>query len=41
MAHEVLARIDDISEFLQDQSAEAEQLGRLPDATAKSSANLA
>ena len=35
MAHEVLARIDDISEFLQDQSAEAEQLGRLPDATAK------
>ena len=35
MAHEVLSRIDDISEFLQDQSAEAEQLGRLPDATAK------
>ncbi|HCH20009.1 MAG: hydroxylase [Cellvibrionales bacterium] len=35
MAHEVLARIDDISDFLQGQSAEAEQLGRLPDATAK------
>jgi len=34
MAHEVLARIDEIADYLQEQSAEAEQIGRLPDATA-------
>lgn len=35
MAHEVLAKINDMADFLQGQSAEAEKLGRLPDATAK------
>ena len=34
MAHEVLARIDEMADFLQQQSPEAEKLGRLPDATA-------
>jgi alkylation response protein AidB-like acyl-CoA dehydrogenase len=35
MPHEVLARIDELADQLEEQSAEAERLGRLPDDTAK------
>jgi alkylation response protein AidB-like acyl-CoA dehydrogenase len=35
MPHEVLARIEELADQLEEQSAEAEHLGRLPDDTAK------